>query len=104
MRWLKVLCIGILLLAVGFIGVMFTVNNTDKVSINLIVATLPEASLSIWLLCFFAAGAIASLFLSSLWLVVLKTKLRASRRRELNIKRQLEQAQSSTAVSQATGS
>lgn len=90
MRFLKRLIVVLLVLLVILVGVLFTLHNMTPVKIDLVFFTLPEASLSLWLLGAFALGGFAGIFISSVMLLSLKTKLYylnkkvASTRQELN--------------------
>ena len=90
MRWLKMLLILIFCFAVMLVGIMFTIHNTDKVSIDLIFLQLPEASLSLWLIAFFVIGGISGTCLSTLAILGLKTKLSLSRRKTQSVSKELE--------------
>ncbi len=90
MRWLKMLIVLILCLIILFVGIMFTLHNTDKVAIDLIVLQLPEASLSLWLIAFFVVGGILGTLLSTLAIVGLKTKLNLTRRKIVAANKELE--------------
>lgn len=81
MRWLKLLLLLILCLVILFAGIMFTVYNTQKVSIDLVLIQLPQASLSLWLIAFFVVGGILGTVLSTFVIVSLKTKLSFARRK-----------------------
>lgn len=91
MRWLKTLLTGLLCLLLLFIGILFTIHNTDKVAIDLIFIKLPQASLSLWLMASFVCGGIVGVVLSSLAILALKTRLRTARRRATQAYRELEQ-------------
>jgi len=60
---------------------MFTVYNTQKVSIDLVLFQLPQASLSLWLIAFFVVGGVLGTILSTIVIVSLKTKLSLARRK-----------------------
>ena len=81
MRWLKMLVVLLLVIAIGFVGIMFTIHNTQKVTIDLVVLTLPEASLSLWLIAAFVVGGLAGFVLSGVAIVSLKTRLMSARRK-----------------------
>lgn len=90
MRFLKRLIVVLLMLLVILVGILFTLHNMTPVNIDLIFFTLPEASLSLWLLGAFALGGFAGILLSSVMLFSLKTRLYylnkkvVSTRQELN--------------------
>lgn len=81
MRWLKLLLLLVLCLIILFAGIMFTVYNTQKVSIDLVLFQLPQASLSLWLIAFFVVGGVLGTILSTIVIVSLKTKLSLARRK-----------------------
>ena len=56
MRWIKGAILGLLCLMFLFVGVMFTINNTQMVAVDLVLIKLPEASLSLWLVATFILG------------------------------------------------
>jgi len=80
-RWLKLLLLLVLCLIILFAGIMFTVYNTQKVSIDLVLFQLPQASLSLWLIAFFVVGGVLGTILSTIVIVSLKTKLSLARRK-----------------------
>lgn len=81
MRWLKMFIVLLISIVVLFVGIMFTIHNTDKVAIDLIFIQLPEASLSLWLIAFFVSGGVLGTILSTFAVIGLKTKLNLSNRR-----------------------
>ncbi|UTW14137.1 LapA family protein [Marinobacterium rhizophilum] len=81
MRWLKTLLLIILCLVILFVGILFTIHNTDKVTIDLILVQLPQASLSLWLIAAFVCGGVLGVLLSSVAILGLKTRLRSARKR-----------------------
>ncbi|MBV0933409.1 LapA family protein [Marinobacterium weihaiense] len=91
MNWLKKLVFTLLALIVVGIGILFTIHNTQPVSIDLVFFTLPEASLSLWLIAVFVLGAACGLVLSSFALLALKTRLRSGRRKEQLLRKELDQ-------------
>jgi len=90
-RWLRTLLLIILCLVFLFVGMLFTIHNTDKVSIDLILVTLPQASLSLWLIAAFVCGGVLGLLLSSVAILGLKTRLRSARKRLSIAQHDLEQ-------------
>ena len=89
MRWLKMFLVLIVCFVILFIGAAFAWHNTDKVSIDLLLIQLPEASLSLWLIAFFVIGGICGTILSSLTILSLKTKLNLSRRKVVAVNKEL---------------
>ena len=91
MRWIKTLLVGLLCLAVLLIGIMFTIHNTEKVTIDLVFFQLPEASLSLWLIATFVLGGFMGILLSVMSIVLLRTRLGSARRRVDNKQKELDQ-------------
>lgn len=87
----------ILTLAVGLLvlllGVLFTIHNTDKVSIDLIWLRLPEASLSLWLIGFFVAGTLLGMILTSTRSLMLSARLSSTNRKQRKTEEQLKRLQ-----------
>ncbi len=91
MNWLKKLILTLLALLVIGIGILFTIHNTQPVSIDLVFFTSPQASLSLWLIAVFVLGGICGMLLSALSLLALRTRLSSSRRREQAFRKELDQ-------------
>lgn len=89
MRWLKMLLLLVLCIVIAFVGIMFTIHNTEKVSIDLIFLQLPEASLSLWLIAFFVVGGISGTVLSTFAIISLRAKLNLSRRKVQSVSKEL---------------
>jgi len=81
MRLLKALVLFVACVFVLFIGWTFATLNTDLVKIDLLFVTLPEASLSVWLMASFVLGGIAGVVISSVLVMTLKVRLGAARRK-----------------------
>nr|WP_256558013.1 LapA family protein [Marinobacterium sedimentorum] len=78
---MRTLLLVVLCLVILFVGILFTIHNTDKVSIDLILVQLPQASLSLWLIAAFVCGGVLGILLSSVAVLGLKTRLRSARKR-----------------------
>ena len=91
MRWIKGAILGLLCLLFLFVGVMFTINNTQMVAVDLVLIKLPEASLSLWLVATFILGGILGMAISVVSILLLRTRLRAERRRVSNAQKELDQ-------------
>lgn len=91
MRFLKTLIVGLLCLAVLLIGIMFTIHNTDKVTIDLVFFQLPEASLSVWLIATFVLGGFFGVLLSVMTVLMLRTRLGSARRKIASTQKELDQ-------------
>jgi putative membrane protein len=90
-RWIKGAILGLLCLLFLFVGVMFTINNTQLVTVDLVLLKLPEASLSLWLVATFILGGVLGMAISVVSVLLLRTRLRAERRRVTNAQKELDQ-------------
>jgi len=90
-RWIKGAILGLLCLLFLFVGVMFTINNTEMVAVDLVLIKLPEASLSLWLVATFILGGVLGMAISVVSILLLRTRLRAERRRVSNAQKELDQ-------------
>ncbi|MCO4756902.1 MAG: LapA family protein [Oceanospirillaceae bacterium] len=70
---------------------MFTINNTQLVTVDLVLLKLPEASLSLWLVATFIFGGVLGMAISIVSVLLLRTRLRAERRRVTNAQKELDQ-------------
>ena len=91
MRFLKMIIVFLLSVVILMVGIMFTIHNTEKVSIDLVFLTLPEASLSLWLIAAFVLGGVLGFLLSSIAVVSLKARLIGSRRKVNATSKELDQ-------------
>ncbi len=91
MRWIKGAILGLLCIVFLFVGVMFTINNTQMVTVDLVLVQLPEASLSLWLVATFILGGVLGMAISVVSVLLLRTRLRAERRRVVNAQKELDQ-------------
>ncbi|MCP4594955.1 lipopolysaccharide assembly LapA domain-containing protein [Neptuniibacter sp.] len=96
MRFVKTLIVGLLCLAVMMVGIMFTIHNTDKVTIDLVFVQLPEASLSLWLIATFVLGGFLGVLLSTLTILMLRTRLGSARRKINTTQKEIDQLRVST--------
>ncbi|MBO6752308.1 MAG: LapA family protein [Spongiibacter sp.] len=84
MRVLKSLLLLLLVVAVVMLGLLFSMENTTLVSLNVLVAELPEQRLSTWVILSFFVGGLCGMLSASFVLI----RLQASRLRLLrNVKR-----------------
>lgn len=95
MRAIKLVLTLVLGLAVLLFGVLFTIRNTAKVSIDMIWLELPEASISIWLIGFFVAGALFGVLMTSTRSLLLSARLGQVNRKQRKTEAQLQQLQQS---------
>ncbi len=80
MNWLKTLLATVIGLLVIAVGILFTVHNTQMVSIDLVFFRLPEATLSLWLILAFVTGGVCGVLLSAVTIFALRTRLGRARR------------------------
>jgi uncharacterized integral membrane protein len=90
-NWLKNLITIVLGLIVIGVGILFTIHNTDQVTIDLVFFQLPQASLSLWLIATFVLGALCGILLSILTILSLKTRLHSSQRKVVAFRKELDQ-------------
>ena len=79
------------LLVVGtaiILGALFTLQNTDPVSLDLLIVQLSERAVALWLLLFFATGCLVGL-LGGVWVTV-RQRARFGRLRRQHTKLELE--------------
>lgn len=81
MKWLKRICILVLLVAAFFWGMLFTSENTAQVALNLVFWQLSPASVSLWVILGFATGGLVGLVVSLLLITKLRTGLLRAERR-----------------------
>lgn len=90
MRLLKGLLLGVLTLVLLLIGIMFAIHNTQPVALNFVFFSLPEFSVSFWLILSFFFGGVIGVALSVVMLLQMKA-------RALQLKRKLNQLDSELA-------
>lgn len=81
MRFLMRLIAFLLLVLVLIFGVLFTVQNTDKAPLDLLLVQLPAQRISLWILLAFALGGFIGLLISSAAIVRLKSQTLLLQRR-----------------------
>lgn len=81
MNWIKTLVAAVVGLFILTVGILFTVHNTEPVTIDLVFFQLPEATLSLWLILAFVFGGVCGVLLSSLTILTLKTRLGRAQRK-----------------------
>lgn len=86
MRWVKRIATILILAAMFYWAILFRIENMPQVPLSLVFVTLPEASLSVWMVAAFALGVVLTMLLNALLAMKQKTKY-------LVAKRQLEQCQ-----------
>lgn len=81
MNLLRKLITLVVILATIAIGVLFALQNTVPVPLDLLVYTFAEKSLALWVLCAFAAGGILGMLTAMGIVVRLRTSLRAANKK-----------------------
>jgi len=80
--WLKTLLTLMLLAAVTLVGVMFALQNTVDVPLDLLVFQLPAQPISLWLLAALAVGVIMGLLAGTVITLRLWARLGVLRRQK----------------------
>lgn len=75
MKFIKQVIFSILAIAGLLYGIMFTLENTHPVNVNMIFFSLPEVSLSIGFFIVLAVGFILGFVLNSIVVISLKSRL-----------------------------
>ncbi len=96
MRLIKKLIFVVLCLLMIFIGIMMTINNTDRVTIDLVFVQLPELSLGVWLLLTLLMGGVIGVLLSTMTMFMLRTRLGSVKRKLATTQKELDQLRVST--------
>lgn len=86
MRWIKRVLVVLVVLAVFMWGLLFTTENTAQAPLSLVFITLPETSISIWVVGGFVSGGLLGLLICLMLVARQKATL-------LNVKRQLRQSE-----------
>lgn len=74
MRPMKRLLVLILLVCVLLFGVLFSIQNTDTVALDLLLVQLPEQRVALWVLLAFALGGIVGMLISAAAILALKSR------------------------------
>jgi len=94
-RLIKRIILFLVLLCVLLVGILFAIHNTTPVTIDLIFLTLPQASLSLWLLGAFVIGGVLGVVLSSFIIFSLKAKIHFLKRNIQSAKSELDKLKTS---------
>lgn len=81
MRFVKRIIVIAILVLVLLFGLLFTLQNSAQVSLDLLVVQLEQQRLAIWLVLAFIVGGLIGLLVSSLTIVRLKGREAALRRK-----------------------
>jgi len=91
MNKLRTLLYILFLLAGLALGVLFALQNTQAVPLDLLVYTFSPRSLALWVLSAFALGGLAGLLVSSMYLLRSKAALSSSRRQLARTRTELQE-------------
>ena len=91
MKQLRTLLYILILLAGLALGVLFALQNTQAVPLDLLIYTFSPRSLALWVLSAFALGGIAGLLMSSIYMLRSRAALGSSRRQLARTRTELEQ-------------
>ena len=96
MVFINRLLVVLLLLAVMAFCILFSLENTTSVPLNILIAELPEQHVSIWVLGAFALGAITGLVISGISNMRVRTQNHMTSRKLKKTERELEAARSTS--------
>lgn len=91
MRWIRRILIALLLVLVLVFGLLFSVQNTQSVPLDLLALQLNERPLAVWLFAAFALGGIAGMLAGSFALLRLQANRYRLRRRLETCERELSE-------------
>ena len=95
MRLLKRLAVILLIIAVFIFGVLFSVNNTERAALDLLLIQLPQQRVSVWVLLAFVCGGLAGILFSAALVLKLRTRNLLLQRQLDKNNRELQKFQSS---------
>ncbi len=98
MRWIRRALIAILLSLVLVFGLLFSLQNAQKVPLDLVALQFSERPLAVWLLAAFALGGLAGLAAGSFALFKLQTNRYRLQRRLDACERELSEFKSTSAL------
>lgn len=90
MRWIKTLMLTALLLLVLALGLLFTIENTTLVPLNILLMELPAQQLSTWLILAFFMGGVLGMLAASVAIARLQASRMLLKRKLANIENRSE--------------
>ena len=75
MNGLKRILLVILLLLVLILGILFSIQNSALISLDLLLVELPEQRLALWVLLAFAVGGVIGMLISAFAIIRLRSRL-----------------------------
>jgi putative membrane protein len=97
MKFLRHLLIFAVVLAAIGVGILFALQNTVPVPLDLLVYTFEPRSLALWLLSTLAIGGVLGMLASSAMLLRLRARLGTTRRQLARVRAELDQKRGETA-------
>ena len=91
MKQLRRIITVVVVLAAIFVGVLFALQNSEPVALDLLVYTFSPRSLALWVLMAFALGGVAGIAVSSAILLRGRATLANCRRQLAKARKELEQ-------------
>lgn len=94
MKLLRTILTILVVLAGVALGVLFALQNTQPVPLDLLFFTFSPRSIALWVLLAFALGGLAGLLASSAYMLRSRAVLASTRRQLTRVKAELEQLKS----------
>lgn len=102
MQLLKRIFIVLLVLAVLIFGVLFSIQNDAKASLDILVIQLPEQKVALWVLLAFALGGLIGMAVSAMTIIKLRGQLLLLRRKQQKSEKELDRLRPADMRSQTT--
>jgi putative membrane protein len=101
MRWIQRILVVVLLLLVLIFGLLFSLQNSQSVPLDLLVLQLQARPIAVWLLATFAFGGVVGLLVGTTALLRVQASRYRLRRRLENCEKELSELKSTPIVVQA---
>jgi len=90
LKWLRAVFTFSLVAASIFIGAVFATQNTSLVPLSLLIVTLPEQPIAVWLLFFLVAGIAVGSLISTVIVLRQRASMAALQRENNRLKQRVE--------------
>lgn len=90
-KWIKRLTFLVLLIVAIIVGIVFTSENSQQLSLILLGYTLPELKLGLWLVLALLLGSVLGLLLSMLSLLIRGQSVNSKSRKIKRLEKELQQ-------------
>ena len=90
LKWFSRIIFVFILVFFLVVGIFFAIRNPDLITLDFVVWTSPEFSISLYLLLSFSLGAIVAIVASSVVLIRAETSVRALKKRCTLIQKELD--------------